>query len=543
MPPASAASSASGAPSTGRSRPQLRRVGTVLLIASIAAMAVAGLWASRLGPPPSWAFDCSETSCIDLWSTARTHYLRIAVGGALTSTIGWLLIGLGASTAARPGTVGPGGAAGAPGAGLEPGAVAPAERRILVRARRAGRTLLLALPSSAVIAALLAVAMRSAIVVSRPFAVAAAIAVLTFAGWWLRRRLRPVSRSDAIGTLGAGGVLVLAGLPLLTGAVIIPPTGSAMVLLLILVPQLSIPAGAAALAVASTIVHEVLKADARASAPTVSDPGPPSAPSDPFAAPVLRRTTFVVIAAAAVLAALPIPAPPSDARPEAEAPAVVDVPEDQASSTPADGTDPAIQPPSAASPEDDAGPSASALDPAGLPACRADDLALTVAGWDRAVGDGYAELRATNTGAAPCALVGAPQLRLEQGGEEIALDQRSDAPESADDAEAGGAERETGTDGIGLRPGDTAASSLHWPGYGAAADQTTPQTLSLRLDPSDGSIASGDSASDDDVWEPIPFDTGSGDDPLGTGPGPAPFDLRAGIDGGAEIEVGSWRAR
>lgn len=74
-------------------------------------------------------------------------------------------------------------------------------------------------------------------------------------------------------------------------------------------------------------------------------------------------------------------------------------------------------------------------------------------------------------------------------------------------------------------PGGSARSRLYWPGYRTAADQETPQTLTVRTDALEVPVT-------------VSFlPTSSGDDP-----GPAPFDLQAGVEGGAVIEIGSWEA-
>lgn len=108
---------------------------------------------------------------------------------------------------------------------------------------------------------------------------------------------------------------------------------------------------------------------------------------------------------------------------------------------------------------------------------------------------------------------------------------RTDDPVAFDPAAAPPAAPTAGESGAGgrLRPGgqhratvreDTARSRLYWPGYRTAADQRTPQQLTMRI-----------SAAEEPV--PVAFlSTPPGDDH-----GPAPFDLKAEVEGGAVIEV------
>ena len=150
--------------------------------------------------------------------------------------------------------------------------------------------------------------------------------------------------------------------------------------------------------------------------------------------------------------------------------------------------------------------------------CRPDELDIV------ALGDGveYAVLVATNTGRAPCALTGHVSVRLTQGGIPIEL---RPVPSYDSPTDAAGL-------GAVLDPGGHAHAELRWPGYGAAADQDTPQRLYVMVDPVGESEA--------EVRLRIP----SGGDGYASGAGPAPlpapFDLAAGIDGGAEIRTGVW---
>ena len=75
----------------------------------------------------------------------------------------------------------------------------------------------------------------------------------------------------------------------------------------------------------------------------------------------------------------------------------------------------------------------------------------------------------------------------------------------------------------GLRPGEVATAILFWPGYRTAADYTTPQQAFLVLEPEGGTAD-----------EPVP---------VGLLEESAPFDLKDGVEGGAEIQIGSWTSQ
>jgi hypothetical protein len=82
-------------------------VGAAMLLAGIGVMLVVGVWASRLGDPPGWQFDCQDTnSCEDLWISARHHYWAVAAGAAAVAVGGWVVIGTGLPEG-RPAAGGP----------------------------------------------------------------------------------------------------------------------------------------------------------------------------------------------------------------------------------------------------------------------------------------------------------------------------------------------------------------------------------------------------------------------------------------------------
>lgn len=142
-----------------------------------------------------------------------------------------------------------------------------------------------------------------------------------------------------------------------------------------------------------------------------------------------------------------------------------------------------------------------------------------------ALGDGaeYAMLVATNLSEDPCALRGHVVVRLMQGGERIDLRPVADYDEPP-----------LGSTDLGavLEPGGHAHAELRWPGYGTAADHDTPQQLYVTVDPSAGAEA------------PVRLQIAPGSEERSLDgtvtPIPAPFDLKADVDGGAEIRTSVW---
>lgn len=165
---------------------------------------------------------------------------------------------------------------------------------------------------------------------------------------------------------------------------------------------------------------------------------------------------------------------------------------------PIDGTAPTPAPPVDARPvrpAPEAGPR--------VPLCAAHDLSARTQGWDAAMGDTWVSIVVTNEGARACALTGLPRIELAQGDAPLTLEIDHSSPDGT------GAERARR---VRLAPGAGATVVLGWPGYRTAADQVTPQTLTL-LAPKVGAV-------------PVILDQG-----------PAPFDL---IDGG-RISISAWR--
>jgi MFS family permease len=107
--------------------------------------------------------------------------------------------------------------------------------------------------------------------------------------------------------------------------------------------------------------------------------------------------------------------------------------------------------------------------------CSAADLRLGLTGFDAAMGARVATLEATNVSGHPCYMDGFATVALSQG--RSALDLRSGTTSTSQPGMEGRASR------VGLAPRDTARAVLYWRGFGAAADTTTPQTLTVTLHP------------------------------------------------------------
>lgn len=227
--------------------------------------------------------------------------------------------------------------------------------------------------------------------------------------------------------------------------------------------------------------------------------------SEPWRPVVLASPALVGIAALAAWAGMPVPAPPADAWMHGGASTA---PVDR------DASDPAVQTGAGAVPaaSEAVEPPTGQPVPPDLPACSPDQLAVRITGFDGVMGDGAARIEAENRSGRVCALRGRPELALDQGGEPLELrPEPLEAEGAAPGADAGAV----------LAPGQRAASQLLWPGYGDAADRVAPQSATVALAPGGAPL-------------PAPF-TGTTSEP-----GPAPFDLREDVAGGAEIRIGVW---
>ncbi|MDN5900348.1 MAG: DUF4232 domain-containing protein [Brachybacterium sp.] len=491
--------------------PAVGVVAAALTLAGIAVLLVVGIWASRLGAPPDWAFDCDDTTCTDLWAAARHRYLRVAVLAAVA-----VLLGAGLGSLAVPRTPVPRRPA--------PRPVSSAPRGLRLRAMLRG--LLRPLVPLLLAAALLWGASWSAVALSRPFSLAVALLALLLAAFSAWRWLRPGATSDRA-ACWAAVVGTMTPVVVVGGVLVSYPPALLGVVLMLGTPLLGVPMLAGLFLGGAALMGRLLPRAAEpaqrlpAEAPSALPTRDGMRTARPRALRVATCAAVVGIAVLAGFAAQPVPAPPADAWQYAGAPdagttrdgteaggtAAEEPPEPSAAHGPG-ATEPAEPG------EDITAPAAPAHPAADQPTCSPESLHVDAAGGASVSADSAVTLRATNLGAGPCALHGAPRLTLEQGGEEIAL-----RPEPLTHLSP----TVQAADGIGLAPGDTARSRLFWPGYRNAADQRTPQQLTVRFDGIEGA-------------SPIAFlPTPSGDDP-----GPAPFDLKAGVEGGAAIEVGPW---
>ncbi|TWF79925.1 uncharacterized protein DUF4232 [Pseudonocardia hierapolitana] len=136
-------------------------------------------------------------------------------------------------------------------------------------------------------------------------------------------------------------------------------------------------------------------------------------------------------------------------------------------------------------------------------ACAPEDLTWSANGWDAAMGTRAVSVVATSHAVRPCYVDGFPGITLAQGGRDLRLTTEPGSPSGPEVPEARR---------VGLAPGGTASFPLIWKGYGAAADEDTPQELRVTL-------AGGEPST------------------VALGTSPAPFDL---VDGGT-IRVGPWQ--
>lgn len=110
------------------------------------------------------------------------------------------------------------------------------------------------------------------------------------------------------------------------------------------------------------------------------------------------------------------------------------------------------------------------------PPCGPADVDIAVEVVDRAVGNGWARLRAVNRAARACTLAGAPPLTLDQDAPLLLVIDHGSHLLPAVDAPAE----------VRLEPRASAAAQLAWRGYGTAADTTTRQTVGVGM--ADGSL-------------------------------------------------------
>ncbi|WP_406832684.1 DUF4232 domain-containing protein [Pedococcus sp. KACC 23699] len=120
--------------------------------------------------------------------------------------------------------------------------------------------------------------------------------------------------------------------------------------------------------------------------------------------------------------------------------------------------------------------------------CAASDLALTAEGWDSAMGSTAMSVVATNTSSTPCWVRGYPQVRLAQGGTDLNLSLTRSPTHRWGNGDVVPDRR------IGLAAhGGRASFDLWWKGYRQAADQQTPQSMTVST-PGTGPMVLGLSA-------------------------------------------------
>ncbi|MGO2721235.1 MAG: DUF4232 domain-containing protein [Brachybacterium tyrofermentans] len=469
---------------------RIAAVGVTLVLAALAVMTAVGIHASQLGDDPAWLFDCNDTTCVDLWADARRHYLRVSVGAVAAGLLGWVLIG-----AARP----------VDGSGWSPALWSKTGRPTQSDERRFGATgwatVIIA------IGPILAVLSGGMVVfTSRPLAIALLCglgALMSIAVW---RGLRERTGQDRHAWFGATAVVLAGGAAgALTSAALFP-------LILLLAPRVAI---LVAIAVMVLVRHGIQR--------WLSDEDRITTQADPEARLRARVTSsagtvstigaVLLIIAVAVVTAWPVDAPARDAW-------MYGTGEGQAATPSSDAGEPASQQPEPTSPdvgstsssEPEAAPTP-AIVPAEVADCRSDQLELSIGGWDGVTGDSWAVLKAHSTAEGLCALRGRPELVITQGGDRIDLQH---APLTED------SHLQNPALGAVLEPGSTARAQLYWPGYRTAADQETPQSATVILTDGTDPIRATLEQADGDVVVP------------------APFDLKDGVEGGAEIQVGVW---
>lgn len=528
-------------PATDECRPSGRSrtgavIGAVLLVTSLAVLLAVGIHSTGLGPAPAWLYDCDDfDQCEDLWAPARARYGFVAAAALAGAALGWVLVGRGldpvpvAPAAATSGQREPdpvvlgvallsGGALAvallalrtldAAGVGL---AIAAAfavvvMTRLATRGRRAGTGWLAAVPAVDVLTQVFFVIALGESLTLAGAVLALGTAAVALLGWLGARRALGDRRAWS-----GGGTAALAGLPVLGLLLLL------VLALLIAVPVVWEPLPALLAYALPLLLPAAHLALLRRPLPA-GDAPTSDAPADRPAAPV-RWSVALPGAAAIVLvglgAAWPVAAPPKDAQ------------SSQRPDTPTAETTPAPIPTRTmqSAPTSTASPTPTSV-PSAVAACTPQHLVLRVDGFDAAMGNSAARILATNTGDSPCGLRGRSTPVIHQGGGTIDLRLVPAGPTlselTADEAAA-----EDPDLGCVVAPGESASAALFWPGYRNAADQTTPQSVTVILAPGEPPIHA-----------PV-----QRTDPQGWTIGPAPFDLKDDVPGGAELRVGVWTPR
>lgn len=447
-------------------------LGEVTVATAIIVLVILQVRTAGLGPDPARGWDCN-ISCTDLWADARSHYARTSYLAAAAAVLGWTLIGT-----SRP-------------------------ARSSCPRRFRWPMVLVALVAVLLINTAQALSELPLFVLGQPALVLGnltATLLTAVLSWWVLRRC---SHGDAW-SWWVSGAIVVAGAVAFWAVLGLAVQASAPIPIFVgfLAPGI-VDVGA--------LLVLVLQRRAATQETTRPDPGAiatsaPGSTSESDTTPRRHRSTLLSAALAVAViglglwAARPVDAPPQDATELSVA-----IASQQASPAPTpahtpSGTLPPLEPSVVPPPSD-------------WRVCDGADLAMTAEGWESAAGDSYAVLVATNTSDTPCVLSDAPLLAVSQGGTDLHLAQQP--------LERSRFTSTPPASGVGLPKGASAQAYLFWHGYRNAADQTTPQVLTARVQQGDEAV-------------PVAFD-GDAESELRA----APFDL---VDGGA-IEVGRWEQR
>lgn len=426
-----------------------RVLSVTTVVACLTVLITAAVHSASLGPNPAWLFDCNDTTCEDLWRTARLRYRAIGFWALALGALGWLAIGatLRAEThqASRVADASPG-SGGAYAAAVALGPIA---------------TVAMLVASLGTLVGVLAVAAGCAVVA----------AVLIWRS--LRRSTGREQYSWFAATLVVVVVFLFSGVvaallwPVLYFVAPLPAAtvgsvaGAVTVFLLI--------SGSDAVATGRESRVEHTSGEARRSLWCV-----------------VLAAGLIAIGVASVYAVRPVPAPPADAVPATVDSAPEAVPDATAEfplPIPVTGSQKQTAPP---------------LSPVGLPACGSSDVALSLTSWDAAGGDSAATLVALNVGRRTCALRGNPALQITQGGRDLRIRHRPLDLYRLPTTHT--------VDGLGLAPGDRAESTVFWRGYRDAADHTAQQRVEVALSDGDASIPARIELDDGRATGPAPFD-------------------------------------
>lgn len=452
------------------------------LLASLTVLLTVGYHASLLGDVPL-SFD-PDRAREDIWQPARSHYLRIATAAALLFVGSWIAV-----LSTWPHSV-----------------------RINVLSVAAARCRLAALVAASVLSGGALALSPYFLSLSRPMFAGVIALILTAAALSAGVLLKDTGKA-APDLVGAATVVVI---PALTVA----PAFATLSLAHQFFPHflMFVPLGTYALWLAVGVPLSVaviswwwkmLRPAAVTSPAAIAYTRPHRAAAQGWSAAevVVAALIVLVVGVGAAWAAQPVHAPSAQTvSPFRDRP--VEIPAVSAAPWPGDRSDSAAN-----------GPSEPQRVPQNVDACRPHQLDIVALG-DRAE---YAVLVATNISEGRCALTGHVSLRLMQGNEKIDLRPVADFDQSP----VGSMEL-----GAVLEPGGHAHAELSWPGYGTAADHETPQQLYVMVDSSTGAEAQ------------VRLQIAEGSEELGLDgtvtPIPAPFDLKAGVEGGAEIRTGVW---